>query len=187
MVSNLKSPSRRIAISQTSISLLAAAIFGIVYSPWGSAAAQSNSNSARRECIRNTNTNAVQCVKECNSTKEDELLFCSALGNEALVSCYKACSSDKDSCLKPFQDNLRTCSDACFNTFNTGLTACEDGVCKTNQRDCQICRLTVKLTRFECADACLDAFQANKEPRAACRSTFRGCLRTCRQVNGKGR
>jgi|688.fasta_scaffold541056_2 hypothetical protein len=146
-----------------------------------SAVAQSNSNN--RQCIRSANTTFLTCSRECKNGLDDSLLICSAKGNTTLADCFKGCDSDKDACLKPFQDTLRTCSDGCFATADTALSACETTDCKVDTRSCNLCKLTAKLSRLTCADACLDTFESSKAIRAACRSTFRSCLKTCRAAN----
>ena len=141
-----------------------------------------NAGSEDRQCARNANTTERLCSKECSSNREDSLLVCAAGTNQTLASCYKSCSTDKDTCLRPFQDTLKGCSDTCFATINAALTACETGDCLAGILQCRICKLTAKLARFECASTCATAFEASKINRQVCRLTFRECLKTCKKA-----
>ena len=138
----------------------------------------------RRSCNRSANTAHRQCVSDCKTDQSDALLLCTAIGNPDLQECLKACMTDKDKCLEPYQETASECHDACFAAFDAAMVLCDQGDCQQgNSLQCQICRLTAKLTRFECGKSCADAFDDTRDERQTCRKTFRSCVRTCRSTN----
>ncbi len=140
----------------------------------------------KRQCIRDTNVESRQCIKECTDTQTASLLVCSANGNTALEQCFQGCLSEREECLKPFQDANRTCHDACFTTFDAAMTACDQNQCNGNNSsaECNLCRLQARVTRFSCALNCRATNIATFDDRKSCRVEFRGCIRECRQALG---
>ena len=137
----------------------------------------------KRACARTANTTHNLCVSDCNQDHVDSLLICSASDDTTLQQCFQGCATDRDNCLKPFQNNSRTCFDACFTVYDTASTACEQNECNQGSLQCQICKLTAKLNRFQCGVICKNNFEDTKDARKTCRKTFSTCVKNCRKTS----